>query len=55
MKVVTTEEVINIDKKTIEKIPSILLMEHVALDIFNLLYERYAETLDNHSENICTE
>ena len=52
MKVVTTEEVINIDKKTIEKIPSILLMEHVALDIFNLLYERYAETLDNHSVHI---
>ena len=36
MKVVTTEELINIDKKTTEKIPSILLMEHVALDIFNL-------------------
>ena len=52
MKVVTTEEVINIDKKTIEKIPSILLMEHVALDIFNLLYERYAETLDNHFVHI---
>ena len=27
MKVVTTEDLINIDKKTIEKIPSVLLME----------------------------
>lgn len=52
MKVVTTEELINIDKKTTEKIPSILLMEHVALDIFNLLEERYAETLNNHFVHI---
>ncbi|WIH80435.1 NAD(P)H-hydrate dehydratase [Brachyspira pilosicoli] len=52
MKVVTTEELINIDKKTTEKIPSILLMEHVALDIFNLLEERYAETLNTHFVHI---
>ena len=52
MKVVSTEELIAIDKKTTEKIPSILLMEHVALDIFNLLLERYAETLNNHFVHI---
>ena len=45
MKVVSIEEVINIDKKTIEKIPSILLMEHVASEIFYLLIKRHRKTL----------
>ncbi len=45
MKVVSVEEVINIDKKTIEHIPSILLMEHVASDIFYLLIKRHRKTL----------
>lgn len=45
MKVVTTEDLINIDKKTIEKIPSILLMEHVASEIFYLLVKRHRKLL----------
>ncbi|WP_300366228.1 NAD(P)H-hydrate dehydratase [Brachyspira sp.] len=45
MKIVTTEDLINIDKKTIEKIPSILLMEHVASEIFYLLLKRHRELL----------
>ena len=45
MKVVTTEDLINIDKKTIEKIPSILLMEHVASEIFYLLLKRHRKLL----------
>lgn len=45
MKVVTTEDLINIDKKTIEKIPSILLMEHVASEIFYLLLKRHKKLL----------
>ena len=45
MKVVTVEELINIDKKTTEKIPSILLMEHVASEIFYLLIKRHATRL----------
>ncbi|ANN62882.1 carbohydrate kinase [Brachyspira hyodysenteriae] len=45
MKVVTTEDIINIDKKTIEKIPSILLMEHVASEIFYLLVKRHRKLL----------
>ena len=45
MKVVTTEDLINIDKKTTEKIPSILLMEHVASEIFYLLLKRHRKLL----------
>ena len=45
MKVVTTEDLINIDKKTIEKIPSVLLMEHVASEIFYLLLKRHRKLL----------
>ncbi|WP_300589946.1 NAD(P)H-hydrate epimerase, partial [uncultured Brachyspira sp.] len=45
MKVVTTEDLINIDKKTIEKIPSILLMENVASEIFYLLLKRHKKLL----------
>uniref|UniRef100_UPI003F4BD2C6 NAD(P)H-hydrate dehydratase n=1 Tax=Brachyspira catarrhinii TaxID=2528966 RepID=UPI003F4BD2C6 len=45
MKVVSTEDLINIDKKTIEKIPSILLMEHVASEIFYLLVKRHRKLL----------
>ncbi|WP_297203101.1 NAD(P)H-hydrate dehydratase [uncultured Brachyspira sp.] len=45
MKVVTTDDLINIDKKTIEKIPSILLMEHVASEIFYLLLRRHRQLL----------
>ncbi|PTY39894.1 NAD(P)H-hydrate dehydratase [Brachyspira hampsonii] len=45
MKVVTTEDLINIDKKTVEKIPSILLMEHVASEIFYLLVKRHRKLL----------
>ena len=45
MKVVTTDDLINIDKKTIEKIPSILLMEHVASEIFYLLLKRHRRLL----------
>ena len=47
MKVVTTDDLINIDKKTIEKIPSILLMEHVASEIFYLLLRRHRKLLYN--------
>lgn len=47
MKVVTVEELINIDKKTTEKIPSILLMEHVASEIFYLLIKRHRKALYN--------
>lgn len=47
MKVVTVEELINIDKKTTEKIPSILLMEHVASEIFYLLIKRHRKVLYN--------
>lgn len=52
MKIVSVEEVINIDKKTIEHIPSILLMEHVASDIFYLLTKRHRKTLYNKSVHI---
>ena len=52
MKVVSIEEVINIDKKTIERIPSILLMEHVASEIFYLLLKRYRKTLYNKTVHI---
>ena len=52
MKVVSVEEVINIDKKTIENIPSILLMEHVASDIFYLLLKRHRKTLYNKRVHI---
>ena len=52
MKVVNIEEVINIDKKTIEKIPSILLMEHVASEIFYALIKRHRKTLYDKSVHI---
>ena len=52
MKVVSIEEVINIDKKTIERIPSILLMEHVASEIFYLLLKRHRKTLYNNCVHI---
>ena len=52
MKVVSIEEVINIDKKTIEKIPSILLMEHVASEIFYLLIKRHRKTLYDKTVHI---
>lgn len=45
MKVVTAEELIDIDKKTSKKIPSILLMEHAARDIFHLLLKRHKKLL----------
>ena len=52
MKVVTVEELINIDKKTTEKIPSILLMEHVASEIFYLLIKRHRKALYNKCVHI---
>lgn len=52
MKVATVEELINIDKKTTEKIPSILLMEHVAKDIFYLLVKRHRKSLYNNYVHI---
>ena len=52
MKVVTVEELINIDKKTTEKIPSILLMEHVASEIFYLLIKRHRKALYNKRVHI---
>ena len=52
MKVVNIEEVINIDKKTIEKIPSILLMEHVASEIFYALIKRHRKTLYDKNVHI---
>lgn len=52
MKVVSIEEVINIDKKTIETIPSILLMEHVASEIFYLLIKRHRKTLYDKTVHI---
>lgn len=52
MKVVSVEEVINIDKKTIEHIPSILLMEHVASEIFYLLIKRHRKILYNKTVHI---
>lgn len=52
MKVVSIEEAINIDKKTIEKIPSILLMEHVASEIFYVLIKRHRKTLYNKTVHI---
>lgn len=47
MKVITIEEAKNIDKKTTEKIPSVLLMEHVASEIFYLLIKRHRIALEN--------
>ena len=52
MKVVTVEELINIDKKTTEKIPSILLMEQVASEIFYLLIKRHRKALYNKCVHI---
>lgn len=52
MKVVTVEELINIDKKTTEKIPSILLMEHVASEIFYFLIKRHRKALYNKCVHI---
>ncbi len=52
MKIVTKDEIINIDRRTTEKIPSILLMEHVASDIFYLLIKRHKNRLYNNTVHI---
>ena len=52
MKIVTRDEIINIDRRTTEKIPSILLMEHVASDIFYLLVKRHKKNLYNNVVHI---
>lgn len=45
MKIVTADYMRSIDIETMEKIPSILLMEHVASDIFNILIKRHKKLL----------
>lgn len=52
MKIVTTEDMRSIDIETIEKIPSILLMEHVASDIFKLIKKKHGKSLKKNETYI---
>lgn len=53
MNIITTETMINIDRETINNsLPSILLMETVAYDMFRLIEKKHKSKLKNYGINI---